>query len=62
VAAAHKAGAALGAFLGGWLYDRTARTAGRSSAAAALVGAAVLSYALRDRGEPTAAEPQPAAV
>ena len=63
VAAAHQAGAALGAFLGGWLYDRTGTYSWSfTSAAAALVGAAVLSYALRDRGEPTPAEPQPAAV
>jgi MFS family permease len=50
ISGAHQAGSALGAFLGGWLYDQTGTyTYSFTSAAAALVVAAALSYALRER-------------
>jgi predicted MFS family arabinose efflux permease len=48
IGASHQAGSALGAFLGGWFYDRTGTyTYSFVSAAVALVVAAGLSYALR---------------
>jgi MFS family permease len=48
IGASHQAGSALGAFLGGWFYDRTdTYTYSFVSAAIALVVAAGLSYALR---------------
>ncbi|HEV3407769.1 MAG TPA: MFS transporter [Gaiellaceae bacterium] len=58
--ASHQAGSALGAFLGGWLYDRTGTyTYSFVSAAVTLVIAAGLSYALRERPRLTPA-PAPA--
>jgi predicted MFS family arabinose efflux permease len=58
--ASHQAGSALGAFLGGWLYDRTGTyTYSFVSAAVTLVVAAGLSYALRERPRLTPA-PAPA--
>jgi MFS family permease len=51
ISGAHQAGSALGAFLGGWLYDQTGTyTYSFTSAAAALLVAAALSFALRERG------------
>jgi MFS family permease len=48
IGASHQAGSALGAFLGGWLYDLTGTyTYSFVSAAIALIVAAGLSYALR---------------
>jgi predicted MFS family arabinose efflux permease len=50
IGGAHQAGAALGAFLGGWLYDQTGTYSySFLSAAVTLVVAAGLSYALRER-------------
>ena len=49
ISGAHQAGSALGAFLGGWLHDVTGTYAWSfASAAAALVVASALSYALRE--------------
>ena len=60
IGGSHQAGSALGAFLGGWLYDRTGTyTYSFVSAAIALVVAAGLSYALRERAPMTPA-PAPA--
>jgi predicted MFS family arabinose efflux permease len=60
IGGSHQAGSALGAFLGGWLYDRTGTyTYSFISAALALVVAAGLSYALRERPRLTPA-PAPA--
>jgi predicted MFS family arabinose efflux permease len=50
IGASHQVGSALGAFLGGWLYDLTGTyTYSFVSAAITLVLAAGLSYALRER-------------
>ena len=50
ISGAHQAGSALGAFLGGWLYDQTGTyTYSFTSAAAALLVASALSFALRER-------------
>ena len=50
ISGAHQAGSALGAWLGGLLYDATGTYAySFASAAAALAVAAGLSYALRER-------------
>jgi predicted MFS family arabinose efflux permease len=58
IGGAHQAGAALGAFLGGWLYDQTGTyTYSFVSAAVTLVVAAGLSFALR---EPARLRPAPA--
>ena len=55
IGAAHQAGSALGAFLGGWLYDQTGTyTFSFTSAAAALLVASALSFALRERPRLTA--------
>ena len=56
----HQAGSALGAYLGGWLYDQTGTYAySFTSAAAALFVASLLSYALSERagltGQPSRA-------
>ena len=57
IAAAHQAGSALGAWLGGWLFERTGSyDLSFKSSAFALLVAAWLSYRLRDRR----LEPQPA--
>jgi predicted MFS family arabinose efflux permease len=50
IGGSHQAGSALGAFLGGWLYDQTGTyTWSFISAAVTLVVAAGLSYGLRER-------------
>jgi predicted MFS family arabinose efflux permease len=61
ISAAHQVGSALGAFLGGWLFDHTGSyTHSFTSGAALLVVAAVMSFALRERA-PYRAEPAPSA-
>ena len=57
IGGSHQAGSALGAFLGGWLYDVTGTyTYSFVSAAITLVIAAGLSYALRERARLRPAE------
>jgi predicted MFS family arabinose efflux permease len=57
IGGSHQAGSALGAFLGGWLYDLTGTyTYSFVSAAITLFLAAGLSYALREPAELTPAE------
>lgn len=59
ISAAHQVGSALGAFIGGWLFDHTGSyTHSFTSGAALLVIAAVMSFALRTR-VPYGAEPAP---
>ncbi len=57
ISGAHQVGSALGAYLGGWLYDVTGTYVySFASAAAALLAASVLSYALRERRDVGKAE------
>lgn len=61
IGASHQVGSALGAWLGGWLFTRTGSyDTSFSSAAVALLVAAVLSYLLRERGRTSLPEPVPA--
>ncbi len=53
ISAAHQAGSALGAYLGGWLFDATGRYVyALVSAAAALLVAALLSALTREPPHP----------
>lgn len=61
ISAAHQIGSALGAFVGGWLFDLTGDyRAAFATAAASLVVAAVLSWRLADRRSQPPAPPAPA--
>jgi predicted MFS family arabinose efflux permease len=63
IGASHQVGSALGAWLGGWLFTRTGSyDYSFSSAAAALLVAAGLSYLLRKRDHTPVPEPVPVGI